>query len=82
MKRIAVKISELDCIIGNLFEGLEPPCDIIPCDGLVLKGRSWSGKDCTLKIHKNYCEFEGDTEDIDAVLSGRCPDKRCKNGRL
>lgn len=79
---VPIQISEIDCIVGNLFYGLEPPCGIEPIDGLILKGRSFSGKDCTLKIHKTYCEFEGDRDDIEAVLNGKCPNARCENGRL
>lgn len=82
MIRIAAKGAELCCIIGNLFEGLEPPCDeIVPTDGLLIRGRSWSGKECSVKVHKSYAEFEGDSSDINAVLSGKCPEKRCnRNG--
>ncbi len=79
MKRIAVT-RELGCIVGNLFEGLEPPCDIVLQDGLTLRGRSSvSGKECMLTIHENYVDFEGDEADLDAVLNGKCPEKRCKN---
>ena len=73
----AVKNSELGCIIGNLFEGLEPPCDIVPSENLIIRGRTFAGNKCALTIHNGYCEYEGNEEDIKAVIDGKCPERRC-----
>lgn len=79
--KFAMKNSELGCIIGNLFEGLEPPCDIVPSENLIIRGRTFAGNKCTLTVHNGYCDYEGNEADIRAVLDGKCPERRCKNGK-
>lgn len=77
--RVPVFESNVACIIGNLFEGLEPPCDTESKDGLTIKGRTFSGNMCTLTISKQGdCIFEGEESDILAVINGKCPEERCK----
>ena len=77
--------NELSCIIGNLFTGLDPPCDL--CDlgrttDLVISGTTHSGNYGRLTIKKDRCVFYGEPEDLDAILNGDCPiGRRCGNGR-
>lgn len=77
--KVPVYESNVACVIGNLFEGLEPPCNMDSENVLIIKGRSFSGNTCTLTISKQgYCEFEGLESDIMTVLNGKCPQKECK----
>lgn len=78
--KIPVFESNIACIIGNLFEGLEPPCNADSSNSLTITGRSFSGNMCSLTISRQGdCIFEGLESDIMTVLNGKCPEKRCKN---
>ena len=76
--------NELSCIIGNLFTGLDPPCDL--CDlgrttDLVISGTTHSGNHGRLTIKTDCCIFYGEPDDLAAVMTGRCPNEgRCGNG--
>lgn len=75
---------ELACIIGNLFAGLEPPCE--DCNlgenGLTICGPTHSGNYGRLTIQKDRCIFYGRPEDLAEVLNGECPGKvYTTNGR-
>lgn len=72
---------ELSCIIGNLFSGLEPPCDFGCTPALVICGTTHSGKYGRLTVQSDRCIFYGDPEDLAAVLKGNCPERRCIDGR-
>lgn len=71
---------ELSCIIGNLFEGFEPPCDFQCDNALVICGMTHNHRYGRLIVKSDHCIFQGDTEDLEQVLKGRCPERRCKNG--
>lgn len=79
--RVAVEKSELSCVIGNLFEGLEPPCDSLKSEELTIGGMTFSGKSCTVTVHDGYIDFEGSEEDIRAVMDSRCLERRCEYGK-
>lgn len=71
----------LSCLIGNLFGELATPCnEVCGADGLVVCGYTHSGKYGVLKINKDYCVFRGAKDDIEAVRSGVCVERRCKRG--
>ena len=73
---------ELSCLVGNLFAELEPPCekDLDP-EGLILCGRTPSGRDAMLLICRDRCTFIGVAEDLNAARNGKCPNRRCQHGR-
>ena len=71
---------ELSCIIGNLFTELEPPCDVEHTAGLVLCGTTHSGNPGRLRIAGDCCTFYGQPDDLEVVISGRCPERRCRRG--
>lgn len=96
-------LSEVGCIIGHLFHGMEPPCDATRCgedwlticfseEGtmrhhylgtgicsteLDIEGPTKGGGSAKLKIKRDTCEFYGDPAELQAILDGRCPDRRC-----
>ncbi len=72
---------EMSCIIGNLFTSVEPPCDFGCTPGLVICGMTHSGKHGMLTVLSDRCTFCGDPKDLEAVLDGHCPERRCRNGR-
>lgn len=76
--------SELSCIIGNLFERLEPPCrtcDLRSSTYLVLCGITHNQNYGRLTIQSDRCVFEGKPEDLAPLLKGHiCPERRRKNG--
>lgn len=73
--------AELSCIVGNLFVGIDPPCDApITENGLVICGTTHSGRQGRLHIHKDYCLFYGEESDLAAVRGGVCVERRCRNG--
>lgn len=74
--------AELSCLVGNLFAELEPPCekDLDP-EGLILCGRTPSGRDAMLLICRDRCTFIGVAEDLNAARNGKCPNRRCQHGR-
>jgi len=82
MKEIAFSrpADELSCIIGNLFATLQPPCDVKMSDALVICGMTHSGSYARLIVKKDCCIFQGEPADLVAVLNGRCPERRCRNG--
>lgn len=73
-------LDELSCIIGTLFTDLEPPCDVERTADLVLCGTTHSGNHGRLRIAGDRCTFCGEPDDLAAVLSGRCPERRCCHG--
>lgn len=82
MKEIAFSrpADELSCIIGNLFATVQPPCDIKMSDALVICGMTHSNSYARLIVKKDCCIFKGEPSDLAAVLNGRCPERRCRNG--
>ena len=71
------------CIIGNLFAGMEPPCEDCGTggDGLTICGPTHSGNYGRLTIKNDRCIFYGRPEDLAAVLGAKCPGKDAANGR-
>ena len=78
--KINIPKNELNCVIGNLFEGLEPPCDNSDND-IVIRWKSFTGEKCTLIIRENYCEFYGNEKDIDTILNSKCPERHRYGGK-
>ncbi len=76
--------NELSCIIGNLFERLEPPCrtcDLRSSTYLVLNGLTYNMNYGRLTIKSDRCVFEGEPDDLAPLLNGRnCPERGRKNG--
>lgn len=69
------------CLVGNLFGELATPCNEVAGDGeLVVCGYTHSGKYGVLKIYKDRCLFRGAKDDLEAVRSGVCVERRCKRG--
>ena len=83
MKEIAFSrpADELSCIIGNLFATVQPPCGFNESDALVISGMTHSENYARLIVKKDRCIFQGEPSDLAAVLNGRCPERRCRNGR-
>lgn len=97
---------EVACIIGHLFQGMEPPCDADPYGGewltirfssegtlryhylgtgtcateIDIKGPTKGGGFAEVKVQRDTCEFYGDPAELQAILDGRCPDRRCGHG--
>lgn len=71
---------ELSCIIGNLFVALEPPCDLGCSTDLVICGITHSQNYGRLTVKSDRCIFYGRPEDLDAILNGHCPERRCRHG--
>lgn len=78
--KFARPADELSCIIGNLFVGLEPSCDYQCKNALVIGGMTHNHRYGRLIVKSDHCIFDGEVEDLEAVLNGRCPERRCKNG--
>jgi len=73
-------LKELSCIIGNLFEGLDAPCDLLDGRSLAIRGKTVGGGAASLLIYKDRCVFFGDPEELQAVRSGVCLERKCGNG--
>ena len=73
--------AKLSCLVGNLFAELEPPCgkDLDP-DGLMLCGKTPTGREAMLLICRDRCTFIGVAEDLNAARNGECPNRRCPYG--
>lgn len=71
---------EVSCIIGNLFETLDPPCDLGRSTDLVICGVTHAQNYGRLTIKTDCCIFYGRPEDLAAVMTGRCPKGGCGNG--
>jgi hypothetical protein len=72
---------ELSCIVGNLFAGLDPPCNNQNIEeGIVICGTTHSGKHGSLRIFKDHFLFSGDAADINVVRKSVCLERRCCNG--
>lgn len=71
---------EISCLVGNLFVGIEPPCEYPSESALTLCGTTHSGRYGRLTIKKGCCVFYGEREDLEAVRNGKCLDRRCKRG--
>lgn len=72
---------KLSCLVGNLFAELEPPCEKqYDPDGLMLCGRTASGREAMLLICRDRCTFIGDPADLKAARNGKCPRLGCPNG--
>jgi len=80
VREFSVPHAQLSCLIGNLFDELDPPCSE-PDDpeALTLYGRTSSGREAMLFIYKEHCLFVGDPADLDIARNGRCPG-RCGRG--
>ena len=79
--RFSRPAAEVSCIIGNLFAALQPPCDELGTgDSIVICGLTHSKNYGRLTIQSDRCVFYGYPEDIEAVLNGRCPERKCENG--
>ena len=73
---------EISCIIGNLFAQLQPPCDLERSTDLVICGVTHAGNYGRLIVKSDRCVFNGEPEDLDTVLAGKCPGgRRCRYGR-
>ena len=73
--------AELSCIIGNLFTSVQPPCEYLCGDDLVVCGVTHSQQYGKLTVKNDFCVFEGDPEDLYAVLKSKCIERRCRHGR-
>lgn len=71
---------EVSCIIGNLFDTLDPPCDLGRSTDLVICGVTHAQNYGRLTIKTDCCIFYGRPEDLAAVMTGRCPKGGCGNG--
>ena len=47
---------------------------------LAIQGTTTSGRYARILVFRDRCEFYGSREDLDAVLNGRCPERRCSHG--
>lgn len=77
---LAVPPGELSCLLGNLFQNLEPPCGVREDCTLAICGYTHSGKYARMLISKDRCTFIGDPGDLAAVRDRRCLEGRCGNG--
>lgn len=75
---------ELSCIVGGLFESLDPPCGVSGsrADVLTIFGRvRGSGERAVLRVLPDRCIYTGPPEALEAVLDRPCPEKeayRCE----
>lgn len=74
--------SELSCIVGNLYESLEPPCGISggPDDIITLFGQTHKGEHAVLRVLADRCVYIGPRDALESVLNGKCPDWGCAHG--
>ena len=72
---------EISCIIGNLFSAITPPCGLKRSTDLVICGMTHAQNYGTLTVKSDCCIFVGEPEDLAAVLSGQCPERKCRHGR-
>lgn len=79
-REFSVRAEDLSCLIGNLFVELQPPCDFGCSDDLVICGTTHSRNPGRLIVKSDRCIFYGRPEDLDAVLDGHCPERRCRIG--
>ena len=76
----SVEPVKLSCLIGNLFVGIEPPCDInVECT-LAVCGNTHSGKPARMLIFRDHCEFFGDPDDLEKARSMIRLERRCGHG--
>jgi len=71
---------ELSCIIGNLFQGLDVPCDLVNSRSLAISGRTNGGGIAGLIIYKDRCTFFGNPQELESVRIGQCLERKCGNG--
>ena len=77
-------MSEVSCIVGNLFAELDPPCGMSggQKDVLTIFGRvRGSGERAVLRVLSDRCIYTGPPEALEAVLDRLCPEKeayRCE----
>lgn len=76
--------ADLSCVIGNLFAVLEPPCDGVPDDRLVLCGSTFSGDGGRLELVPEkdgfVCRFSGNEKDLEMALKRPCMERKCGIG--
>lgn len=75
--------AELSCIVGSLYESLEPPCGVSggPDDIITLFGQTHTGERAVLRVLPDRCIYTGPPEALEAALNGRCPEGwRCEHG--
>ena len=65
---------------ASLFAGLEPPCEAMAEDGLVISGNTFSGQRATVVVRPERCTFTGCAGDLDAAR-GACAERRCSHER-
>ena len=66
---------ELSCLIGNIFDTIEPPCNASHVGEIVITGTTHSGKEATLVITGDAFFFEGDSDDLIKTTARTCPHK-------
>lgn len=69
---------ELSCIIGTLFESLDPPCGISGGHGcmLVLFGKvRGSSETAVLQVYQDWCKYMGPPGALKAAVGSCCPEK-------
>lgn len=76
MEKYTCPRCELPCVIGNLFDQIEPPCSERNEGELVICGTTHSGKRGVLIIEKDTFRFEGDPEDLRFMREHSCPNRR------
>lgn len=83
-RTVILSVADASCVIGNLFVCLEPPCDEMPEDRLILCGSTFSGMDGALTVKQSgsscVCEFTGCLEDLNAALEKPCLERTCGGG--
>lgn len=75
MDEIRRSKNELSCLIGNLFDTIEPPCVAEHIGEIVITGTTRSGKKALLAITEDAFFFDGDPEDLIMVTTKTCPHK-------
>ena len=82
MKKVvfSVEPGKLSCLIGNLFVGIAPPCDVKEHCTLAVCGSTHSGRPARMLIYPDRCEFFGDPNDLDRVRTSMCLERRCGHG--
>lgn len=66
---------EISCLIGNIFNTIEPPCNANHVGEIVITGTTHSGKEATLVITGDAFFFEGSSEDLIKATAKACPYK-------
>ena len=64
----------LSCVIGHLFQSIEPPCEAEIAGEITITGTTRSGARATLAVTGGAFTFTGDMEDMEAATAAaaRC----------